>query len=225
MTMPEVFFAWTAPGSNYPEYVNIQSDGTTVFVNVRGAPDVRNQRAGYTVQVKVPVEAWQVSPTPAARDVLAERSRQVAAEGWTVAHDDEHDCGQIPMAAACYAAGQILFKSFTHHNGAPDYRSVWPWDRPWWKPKDARRNLVRAGALILAEIERLDRLSATSPASPTEARRRQDRRVHSDPLKNELRRSGHERRKIVKDDRLRDVDVPTTERGDGPGNSDGERSN
>ena len=38
----------------------------------------------------------------------------------------------------------------------------WPhtWDASWWKPKDRRRDLVRAGALIIAEIERLDRLDA-----------------------------------------------------------------
>lgn len=35
-----------------------------------------------------------------------------------------------------------------------------PWeDRlpAWWKPKDYRSNLVKSGALILAELERLDR--------------------------------------------------------------------
>jgi hypothetical protein len=31
------------------------------------------------------------------------------------------------------------------------------WDRDSWKPKDRRRNLVRAAALLIAEIERLDR--------------------------------------------------------------------
>jgi hypothetical protein len=36
----------------------------------------------------------------------------------------------------------------------------WPWEDKWWKPKDRRRDLVRAGALIVAEIERLDRLAA-----------------------------------------------------------------
>ena len=34
----------------------------------------------------------------------------------------------------------------------------WPWVRRWWKPTDRRRDLVKAGALILAEIERLDRI-------------------------------------------------------------------
>jgi hypothetical protein len=31
----------------------------------------------------------------------------------------------------------------------------WPWSFEWWKPKDRIRNLVRAGALIAAEIDRL----------------------------------------------------------------------
>jgi len=30
------------------------------------------------------------------------------------------------------------------------------WAREWWKPKDRRRDLIRAAALIVAEIERLD---------------------------------------------------------------------
>jgi hypothetical protein len=37
--------------------------------------------------------------------------------------------------------------------------SCWPTD--WrWNPADPRRNLVKAGALILAEIERIDRAAA-----------------------------------------------------------------
>ena len=31
------------------------------------------------------------------------------------------------------------------------------WSKDWWKPKDKRRDLIRAAALIVAEIERLDR--------------------------------------------------------------------
>lgn len=37
---------------------------------------------------------------------------------------------------------------------------LWAWHSRWWKPKDRRCNLVRAGALIVAEIERLDRAAA-----------------------------------------------------------------
>jgi hypothetical protein len=35
----------------------------------------------------------------------------------------------------------------------------WPWRRPRFQAGERRENLVRAGALILAEIDRLDRIS------------------------------------------------------------------
>ena len=91
------------------------------------------------------VKAEQVSA--AARDVLAERQRQINIEAWTPAHDDLYCAAELPRAAAAY----IL-------NGANDDAPyIWPFAAKWWKPKDARANYVRAAALILAEIERLDR--------------------------------------------------------------------
>jgi hypothetical protein len=103
-------------------------------------------------EVVVPAELGEAS-----RDVLAERARQVSAEGWTPGHDDEHWDGALSKAAACYALGH------TGHEG----RGVcyWPWGMEWWKPKDRRSNLIRAGALILAEIERLDRAKSKEKAS------------------------------------------------------------
>lgn len=88
----------------------------------------------------------------AARDVLAERHRQMDVEGWTPEHDDHHRKGELAAAAACYA--HDLRK---HRVASPPY---WPWAEEWWKPTDRRRDLVKAGALIIAEIERLDRLAA-----------------------------------------------------------------
>lgn len=88
-------------------------------------------------------------------DVIAERERQIAAEGWTPEHDDEHDTGELAAAAACYA----LSANFGNGIGS-EPPSPWPWDDAFWKPKDERSNLLRAGALILAEIERLDRAKA-----------------------------------------------------------------
>ncbi|MCW3875232.1 hypothetical protein [Pseudomonas aeruginosa] len=80
-------------------------------------------------------------------DVQAERRRQVTAEGWTPEHDDLYCAAELPRAAAAY----IL-------NGANDEApAIWPFSAKWWKPRDARSNYVRASALILAEIERLDR--------------------------------------------------------------------
>lgn len=87
--------------------------------------------------------------TKAAEDVLAERRRQVEVEGWTPEHDDSHGAGELAIAAACYAG-----------NSAGKWgiaTAAWPWAPKWWKPANARRDLVKAGALILAEIERMDR--------------------------------------------------------------------
>lgn len=97
--------------------------------------------------------------TAAARDVLAERERQVSVEGWTPAHDDENDDGQLASAAACYAFPTWQRRGALAISAGTDMPSAWPWAREWWKPSpdDRRRELVKAGALILAEIERLDR--------------------------------------------------------------------
>ena len=102
-----------------------------------------------------PSSSVSAEVTDAARDVLAERQRQVEAEGWTPKHDDEHQRGEMAGAAACYA-----LRNVQHWGAAQAAASLWPWDEKWWKPSDNRRNLVKAGALIIAEIERLDRLSA-----------------------------------------------------------------
>lgn len=92
-------------------------------------------------------------------DIAAERKRQIETEGWNAKHDDrEHGHGDLAIAAACYAAPSAVIMQYPDRVLADDARRlVWPWERQWWKPKDERRNLVRAGALIVAEIERLDR--------------------------------------------------------------------
>jgi hypothetical protein len=100
----------------------------------------------------------------AAQDVLAERERQQTVEGWTPEHDAMHAPGTLAAAAVCYAVDSVGGADRRVFDTKEDcLRYIWPWDRSWWKPKDERRNLVKAGALILAEIERLDRLAAQSP--------------------------------------------------------------
>jgi hypothetical protein len=92
----------------------------------------------------------------AGRDVLIERHRQLVEEGWTTEHDDEHELGEMAMAASCYAEQSCC--SYDHPQ--PDILDRWPWSGQWWKPKGPRQDLVRAAALIIAEIERLDRASS-----------------------------------------------------------------
>jgi hypothetical protein len=90
----------------------------------------------------------------AARDVLNERQRQISAEGWTPKHDDTHGKGEMAAAAACYANPIRKYRD-------PRCTDVIGWPKGWgYKPKDRRSNLVRAAALLIAEIERLDRAVA-----------------------------------------------------------------
>lgn len=95
----------------------------------------------------------------AAADVVAERRRQIEAEGWTAGHDDEHNGGQMACAAACYA-----INSAVPLVGTVATARYWPWDMDWWKPSTPRRDLVKAAALIVAEIERIDRAMLAAAA-------------------------------------------------------------
>lgn len=124
----------------------VPNEEMRILVSVRAAISAL---ASHPVADKPDEAGAQGEVTAAARDVLAERSRQIEAEGWTTEHDDQHSNGEMARASACYAL-----------NNAAN----WPWSISWWKPSDRRRNLVKAGALIIAEIERLDRLP-TPPSS------------------------------------------------------------
>lgn len=88
--------------------------------------------------------------TKAAIDVIDERVRQLENEFWDYEHDDEHTNNELIHAAVCYAKANIS-----------PYGAVqpmeWPWGADDWNPKDTRRNLVIAAALLIAEIERIDR--------------------------------------------------------------------
>lgn len=89
-------------------------------------------------------------------EIAAERRRQVEAEGWSHEHDDQHADDELVMAAICYADPIPMLMD--HAGGR--IPAGWPWAVDWWKPRDRRRNLIRAAALIVAEIERMDRIAA-----------------------------------------------------------------
>ena len=132
--------------------------------------DVRDQagtfgpalRAALTAVGRAPMQQdsdLDPGPTPgdllawgsqAVLDVAAERRRQIEAEGWTPEHDDEHVAGELATAGASYALVAVGY-------GLLALRT-WPWPAGL-KPTTPRRDLVKAGALILAEIERLDRMA------------------------------------------------------------------
>lgn len=92
--------------------------------------------------------------------IAVERQRQLDAEGWTPEHDDEHDACELTMAACAYAhhvVGQVNGICWDDEDDRHAAMS-WPWHLDWWKPSDDPIcNLVKAGALIAAEIDRLQR--------------------------------------------------------------------
>lgn len=89
--------------------------------------------------------------------IAEERLRQMQVEGWTPAGDDQYTDGQMGRAAMVYVA---LAEGASFEQAAKD----WPWDRAWLKhdAADPARSLVKAGALIAAEYDRMKRIKQIS---------------------------------------------------------------
>ncbi len=110
--------------------------------------------------------------------IAAERRRQLEQEGWDNEHDDEHTDGSLALAAVCYATPVRLYEQVNYAAG-PSFCDPWPdsWSDGWDKrylygerrtnpgnmppdpatyTADERLDLlVKAGALLAAEIDRL----------------------------------------------------------------------
>lgn len=97
--------------------------------------------------------------------IKAERERQVSSKGWTPEHDLEHERGELAKAGACYAlagpVGTAYGKPYLDGSRSTQVLKngcllFWPWTMEWWHPTpdDRLRELVKAGALIAAEIDR-----------------------------------------------------------------------
>lgn len=114
--------------------------------------------------------------TTGAELITEERRRQIDAEGWTTQHDDEwHGSGELVQAAVGYldvypdnsdgTEKRHRFVVETRYEGGFDFDDPWP--KEWDLEHDKRdkhpplRRLVIAGALIAAEIDRLQRESDT----------------------------------------------------------------
>lgn len=103
-------------------------------------------------------EAGWISPEDTSKaiiDVMNECDRQWNEKGYTAAHDDEvNKQGELAWAAACYAVAGGA-ECVIGMNNIP--YALWPWAMESFNPKDRRKDLVRAAALLVREIERLDR--------------------------------------------------------------------
>lgn len=111
-----------------------------------------------------------MTATTGADLIAQERARQQDQEGYLPDHDDRHAAGELVDAALAYllwTAGRLapVYDDLADHQA----EGVWPWHLDDFKPDpDLRRNLVRAGALIAAELDRYNRQAAHLAAGALE---------------------------------------------------------
>lgn len=99
--------------------------------------------------------------------IAEERARQIEKEGWTPEHDSQWANGELAKAAYVYERvaanieyGHTVDVVATAWRTAPE----WPWSSRALKvSSDPVRNHVKAGALYLAEKERLERCGGHPP--------------------------------------------------------------
>lgn len=116
-----------------------------------------------------------------AAELTMERHRQRkqikdGGEGVTLARDDSYTNGELAKAAAVYAAPidhVFELKRVTGSIVTMLFQDIWPWTLHWLKRTNRRRDLVKAGALIIAEIERIDRaIERANPLSDPDVQRK-----------------------------------------------------
>lgn len=94
--------------------------------------------------------------------IADERARQIGSERFTAANDDIYLHGELAAAGACYASTAVIQSEKDIQQLPPCFiHKDWPWARVWWKPSnDRKRNLIKAGALIAADLDRILREEA-----------------------------------------------------------------
>jgi len=92
--------------------------------------------------------------------ITEERKRQIEKEGWTPEHDDLHDRGQLADAGAYYALTEETIDFVNDSWGNDRCLHIWPFNLNWLKrtPENRIKELSKAGALIAAEIDRINRI-------------------------------------------------------------------
>lgn len=126
--------------------------------------------------------------SPGCQIVMDERRRQIVTHGWDADHDDAHANGELAAAAECYLTSpterRMLTVGVTVETArglADPSRTVsvprevpigWPWEPQAWRPGNRIRELAKAGALFLAEGDRLRRKEDTEGAKAMEEKAR-----------------------------------------------------
>ena len=138
----------------WPHSAESHADGVAEFIPQWLIPQW--QLDALEVNAKQPAQAVDLGTGVAA--IADERQRQLQAEGFTREKDQQYRRGELAKAATAYVqlAAMDLEAGTRNHIAWCEPAAVWPWAPEWWKPVDARRDLVRAGALIAAQIDLID---------------------------------------------------------------------
>ncbi|MFS8175009.1 hypothetical protein [Vreelandella titanicae] len=149
----------TAP-SGYKEIARFENEDGILIVSVLPKTLFAMYLLGADPLYRGPYTGSYASYT----EVYQERMRQISSEGFNSERDGNYMKGELARAAGSYAsiAGNAIERGASETSNM--LTTDWPFDRAWWKPTTPRRDLVKAGALILAEIERLDRAAAYAKA-------------------------------------------------------------
>ena len=89
--------------------------------------------------------------------IAIERKRQIEELGYDVKNDALYSKNELADAAICYACTPDIRDQDDEENGTSLNVVLWPWDEKYWNPTpdDRKRELVKAGALIAAQIDRI----------------------------------------------------------------------
>jgi hypothetical protein len=90
--------------------------------------------------------------------IVYERKRQIREEGFSLKRDLKYGNGELIQAARAYlfAARELGIPKHNHPMDVSEPPRYWPWPKEAWKPTSIERCLEKAGALIAAELDRLE---------------------------------------------------------------------
>lgn len=109
-----------------------------------------------TIVMSVPSNEKSISIKTGIELITEERKRQIEVEGFTTQYDSKYAKDELAKAALCYVTPSEIRKLDNSGDGTPEN---WPWKCCWKpSPKNRVRELVKAGALIAAEIDRLNNI-------------------------------------------------------------------
>ncbi|KAB6714295.1 hypothetical protein [Roseobacter sp. TSBP12] len=178
MTDDKIMYVCADCGEHMPEacghydryYLAVMPDGTWLCENCTSETDILS-RCGVQPggpdgdewprfhDFPHPPEYQPVMLSAAVHDALAERRRQIEVEGFSEDRDDKYVDGELASAALCYVMSAAHALTPQNSDKIEDLPEWWPvsWDEAFFKPTTARRDMIKAIALLLAQIESLDR--------------------------------------------------------------------